>query len=94
MKQIVNRLTYDTDTATLLADNKYWDGNNWERSGTNSYLYKTAKGRYFGHNTTMWQGAVDTITPLTKNEAMDLYESLREQRVEWEAAFDEVEEEA
>ena len=94
MRQIVNRLTYDTDTATLLADNHYWDGNNWQRAGTNSYLYRTAKGRYFQHNTTLWQGAVDTIIPLTKDGAMELYESLREQRVEWVEAFDEAEEEA
>ncbi|GAC1598852.1 MAG: hypothetical protein NVS3B25_25200 [Hymenobacter sp.] len=94
MKQIVNRLTYDTDTATLLADNRYWDGSNWERGGTNTYLYKTAKGRFFQYNTTQWQGQNNTITPLDQQEAMDLYESLREQRVEWAEAFDEEAEEA
>ena len=87
MKAIINRLAYDTDTATLLADNHYWDGSNWERRGTNDYLYKTTKGRFFSYHTTQWQGQASTITPLTEQEAMDLYENLREQRVEWPEAF-------
>ena len=94
MKSIVNRLSYDTDTATLLADNKFWDGSNWQRGGRNTFLYKTAKGRFFQHETTQWQGEQERIMPLDEREAMDLYETLREKRVEWAEAFGEEAEEA
>ena len=41
MKKIIDRKQYDTETATKLADDRYWDGNNWERSGRNEFLYRT-----------------------------------------------------
>ena len=94
MRQIIDRKVYDTDTATLLADNKYWDGSNWERRGRNQFLYKTAKDNFFTMSTTQWQGESSCLQRVTRDEAMDLYESLREQRVEWAEAFGEVEEEA
>jgi len=94
MKQIIDRKVYDTKTATLIASDRYWDGHNFERSGRNTYLYKTAKGNFFTHNTTQWQGESDTIQALTVDEAKDLYESLREHDLDFEAAFGEKPEEA
>ena len=94
MEAIVNRLSYDTDTAVLLADDNYWDGNNWQRRGRNAFLYKSPGSRYFRHNTTIWEGEQEAIAPLSKAEAQDLFEELREKRVSWEAAFDEVVEKA
>lgn len=94
MEQIISGKRYDTDTATLLADDKYWDGHNWERMGRNQFLYKSAKGNFFKLNTSHWEGEQDKITPLDKREAMELYEGLRKQHVEYELAFDEQPEEA
>lgn len=94
MKQIIDRKVYDTETATLIASNRYWDGSNFERNGRNTYLYKTAKGNYFAHHTTQWQGESDTIEALTVDEAKDLYEDLREHDQDFEAAFGEKPEEA
>jgi len=94
MKQIINRIEYDTEKAELLASNRYWDGSNWERSGRNTYLYRTAKGRYFAHHTTQWQGERSSIEPLGKNQAMELYETLPETEVEYSEAFGEKPEEA
>ncbi|RMD67342.1 hypothetical protein D6833_00330 [Candidatus Parcubacteria bacterium] len=87
MKAIVNRVVYDTEKATLLAHDRYWDGSNWERNGRNTFLYVGKNGRYFRHDATLWQGERDTIMPLTQEEAMDLYESLPEHEVEFTEAF-------
>ena len=89
MKQIIDRKEYDTEKADLVASNRFWDGSNFERSGRNTYLYKTAKGNFFAHHTTQWQGERDTIEALTIEEAKDLYESLPEHDLDFEAAFGE-----
>jgi len=94
MKQIINRKVYDTKTATLIASDRYWDGSNFERSGRNTYLYKTAKGNFFSYHTTQWQGERDSIEALTVDEAKDLYEKLPEHDLNFEAAFGEKPEEA
>ena len=94
MQQIINRQKYDTETATLIASDRYYDGSNFERSGRNTYLYKTAKGNYFAHHTTCWQGESNTIQALTSDEAKDLYEDLREHDLDFEAAFGEKPEDA
>ena len=44
MKQIIEGKLYNTETATLIASNRYWDGSNFDRGGTNTYLYKSKKG--------------------------------------------------
>ena len=90
MKVTINRKTYDTSTAVLLASNRYWDGNNFERGGRNTYLYRTAKGNYFRYTTTMWQGEFDTITPIDAEEAEELYNELREKEVKYKDAFPDV----
>jgi hypothetical protein len=73
--QIIDRKKYDTETATLLSGDDYWDGHNWERSGRNTFLYRTPKGAYFAFNLTCWQGEADSLEPLTEGEAVALYES-------------------
>ena len=87
MKKIINRKLYDTETATLIASNRYWDGSNWERHGRNTYLYRTPKGAYFRHDTTQWQGERDNIQALTLEEALDLYEQLPEHETDFGDAF-------
>lgn len=86
--RIIERKKYDVKTATLIADDVYWDGNNFERSGRNCFLYRTPNGAYFTVNLTQWQGERDTLTPVTQEEAIDLFEgSLTEHAVKYAEAF-------
>lgn len=85
--EVIGGKRYSTETATLLAGDDYWDGNNYERHGRNTFLYRTPKNNYFVLNLTQWQGEADGISPLTKDEAIDLFENLREKRAEFEEAF-------
>jgi len=90
MTRVVDGLRYDTETATLLAHDSYWDGSNMERHGRNTYLYRTPRGRYFAVYLTQWQGERDALEPLTVDEAVELYEGpLCEHVVEWAEAFPE-----
>ena len=91
MQQIIDRKRYNTETATLLAGDDYWDGHNFERHGRQCFLYKTSNGSFFAVHLTQWQGELNHIEPLSQDEAVSLYESLREKRVEFEEAFPGVE---
>jgi len=94
MTKIIDGKRYTVNTSTLLADNDYWDGNNFTKHGRNTFLYKTRGGAYFRVDMTCWQGEHDTIEALPTTEAMDLYERLPEKYVDYEKAFDMVVEEA
>ena len=87
MKQVIGGKVYDTEKAKLVASDRYWDGSNFERSGRNTYLYKTARGNFFLHHTTCWQGERDSIEPVDVEEAKSYYEQLPEQELEYLEAF-------
>jgi len=94
MSKVIGGKRYTVRTATLIASDCYWDGHNFERSGRNTFLFRTKGGAFFSHHVTQWQGEFDTIRPLSRAEAMDLYEHL-EPEMEYEEAFEvEVEEAA
>jgi hypothetical protein len=76
--RIIDRKRYDVATATLIAHDAYWDGHNFERHGRNCFLYRTPRGGYFAVNLTQWQGERDTLTPLSQDEAIQLYENLND----------------
>ena len=87
-ERIVERKKYSVKTATLIASDEYWDGHNFERSGRNTFLYRTPNGNYFTVNLSQWQGERDTLTPISKDEAIDLFEgTLTEHAVEYDEAF-------
>ena len=92
MTAIVDRVRYDTEKATLLCGDDYWDGHNFERQGRNSFLYRTPKGRYFFTNFSQWQGEADTLAPCSVSEAIEFFESCREgdRRVTYEEAFPDI----
>ena len=91
MTVIIDRKRYSTRTATLLAGNDHWDGSNYERSGTNTFLYRTPKGAYFAVHLTCWQGERDNIEPLTVDEAVSMFEQdMTERRVAYADAFPDV----
>ncbi|MBT9171964.1 MAG: hypothetical protein DDT21_00340 [Syntrophomonadaceae bacterium] len=87
MKAVIDGKLYDTDKARMVASDRYWDGSNWERHGRNTMLYKTAKGAFFLHRTTQWQGEHENIEPLSADEAREYYERLPEQEIDFAEAF-------
>lgn len=88
MTRIVGGKRFTTQTATLIADDAFWDGHNWERQGRNTFLYKTPKGAFFQVTLTRWQNERDTLIPLTQEEAINLYEtSCTEHHVNYGFAF-------
>ena len=89
MSRIVNRRRYDTSRATMVASDAYWDGHNWERSGRNTWLYRTPNGAFFIVRRTWWQGENDTLEPVTAEEAERLYTigGLREHELQFAQAF-------
>ena len=87
MTRIVKGVRYDTQRATCIAHDCFWDGHNHERHGRNTYLYRTAGGRYFRVDLTQWHDEQDTLAPLTQEEAIALYEGLTEHEVTHEVAF-------
>jgi len=94
MQQIINGLKYDTETADRVASDRYWDGNNFERSGRNTYLFKTPNGRFFLHHTTLWANERDHIEPVSADEARQYYEDLPEHDMPYAEAFGEEPEDA
>lgn len=94
MKQIIEGKLYNTETASLVASDRYWDGHNYERRGRNIYLYKTKKGNFFVYHTTLWQGELDSIEAISLEEAKGYYETLTEHGMEYKEAFGEDPEEA
>jgi hypothetical protein len=91
--RVVDGLRYNTDTATLIASDAYWDGHNYERRGTNVFLLRTPKGRYFTQTRSQWQGADDgAIEPVSQDEAINFYTlELREHEMPFEDAFPDAE---
>lgn len=90
--RIVDRVRYSVEVSTLLASDEYWDGHNFERHGTNTFLYRTPKSKYFTVRLTQWQGEYDALNPCTLDEAIEFYEgSLKEHEVSYEEAFPGVE---
>ncbi len=92
MIQVIGGKRYNTETATLIASDAYWDGHNFERSGRNTFLFRTAKGNYFIQVRTCWQGERDRLEPVSRNDAISLWENeLPEHEVGFEEAFPGVE---
>lgn len=94
MTQVIGHVRYDTDKAKLIADDVYWDGHNWERHGRNTFLYMTPHGRYFAVRQTLWQGEMDTLEPLEREQAEKLFERMAaagNTYVPWEEAFPDIE---
>lgn len=90
--RIIHRKRYNVRTATLLADDTYWDGHNFERSGRNTFLYRTPGGAYFAVTLTQWQGERDSLEPVSLGEAISLYEGpLSEHEESYPDAFPGVE---
>jgi len=87
---IVDRKRYSVKNSVLLAGDDYWDGHNYERNGTNTFLYRTAKGSYFWVGLTRWEGDRDELRPVTMEQAYTMYERMSEKRVPVDQAFPDI----
>ncbi len=85
---LVHGHRYDTTTAVLLADDAYWDGRSAERDGRNRFLFRTRlRGLYFVLCRSLRGGESDWIDPLTREEAVALWEDLPQRNVAFSEAF-------
>lgn len=87
MTEVIGGKRYSTKTATMIASDAYWDGHNFERQGRNCFLYRTPNGAYFALHMTQWQGERDSLEPLDRDTAIELFEGLSEKEVSWQEAF-------
>jgi len=89
MSQIVGRFRYDTEKAELIADDAYYDGKNWERNDTNTFLYRTPNGRYF--ITFINRGekfpGPTVLRPLLMEDAITLFYELKQKHKPFKEAF-------
>ncbi len=91
MTEVIGQKRYSMSTATVLAGDDYWDGSNFERNGRNEFLCRTPNGSFFAVTVSQWQGEADSLTPISQDEAIEMYEHLREKRLEFTEAFPGVE---
>ena len=89
MRKIIRGKMYDTETATLIANNEFSDGSNRMPSGRSTSLYKTKRGNFFALYETRWQGERNTIEPLSITAAKNLFEGLDADDNEYEEVFGE-----
>lgn len=85
--EVIGGKRYKTADSEEIANDAYWDGHNYERRGRNRFLFKTKNGNYFTVTRTQWQGERDTLTPLSQDEAITLWEQLPEHEVSFGEAF-------
>ena len=74
MTQVIEGKKYSTKGLLPLCGDDWWDGHNRERGGTNTFLYRTAKGNYFFLHRTQWEGRCDHLEPCTEGEAQAFFE--------------------
>ncbi|QNE38966.1 hypothetical protein F1C16_05065 [Hymenobacter sp. NBH84] len=87
MKKVIGGKLYNTATATLVAGDDAWNGQTYGSDFSKDYLYKTQKGNFFLYHTTRMQGETEYIKPVTKEEAMEIFEEMDNQRLEYAEAF-------
>jgi len=91
VKAIRKGFLYDTEKAILLAGDDYMLNGNYEkgpRRNENRFLYVTMNGRYF--KVLQVAGPVATVsqvTPLSIDEAVEMWSSLEKRRANFDHAF-------
>jgi hypothetical protein len=78
VKEIVDGRLYSTDSAELLA----FDLRN------DKFLYRTKKGDFFLHYSTLWQDEQEYIEPIDEIEAKIWYEKFPEHEIKFEEVFE------
>lgn len=90
--RVINGRRYSTETATVIASDVNHDGPEWpERDGVNNFLCRSPRGMYFVARQTDWEDENDSLTLLSRDAAIKLYERLPRQEILFEFAFPGVE---
>ncbi len=76
MIRVYDKLIWDTTKAEIVASNAYFDGKNYEREGTNTFLMRTQNGRFFLQFNNANDGNKSYLKPLSDDEAMTLFHEL------------------
>ena len=87
MRAVFGKLVYDTGKSVVIASDAFHDGKNWERRGTNTYLYRTKHGRYFKQFLTRNENQEPFLEPLSLEDAITLYYKLGQKEKPFEDAF-------
>lgn len=91
MIRVVEGIRYDTEKAYLLASDEVWDGTGHDRTGRNTFLFRSIQtGRFFQVLVTIWEWERDALIPITRDQALRLYEALPKKEVDFEESFPEV----
>lgn len=91
MIRVVEGVRYDTEKSYLLAHDQTWTGTGHDHTGRNTFLFRSIQtGRFFQILTTAWEWERDTLSPLTRDQAIRLYEVLPVKDTSFEEAFPEV----
>lgn len=87
INQILNRQLYGKDEATLLAHDVP-DGRDLDRADSNRFLFRAINGDFFTVTVEKEDGGRETVTPITRVEAVTLYDRyLSKQEVSFLDAF-------
>jgi len=87
-KRKLNRPRYNTQIASLIAIDAWWDGYRFERSGCYTYLYRTPEGNWFTVTETIGGDERECLIPITQDEAIELYDQyLKYHKVIYSEAF-------
>lgn len=91
MIRVVEGIRYDTEKSYLLAHDQAWNGTGHDRTGRNTFLFRSLQaGLFFQVLITAWEWERDKLIPLTRDQALRLYEALPVKEMSFEEAFPEV----
>ena len=82
------------DRCIVLSGDDWWDGHNYERSNRNTFVLRSAAGRYFIQRRTRWDGEKDgSLEEVHSEDALALYLAVPEasRRAPFDWAFPGVE---
>lgn len=79
VRAMVNKVTYDTATSEVLANNFYADGVNEYNDGKALELYVDKEGRYFFAEYSSFPSVKDRITPVSDDDAAAFVEKYGEE---------------
>ncbi|WP_321429593.1 hypothetical protein [uncultured Methanolobus sp.] len=84
MRQKIDNIPYDTETAVLISHNKriLESGHEWL-----THMYRTEEGNYFLHHSAPTMSEYGRIEPLSEECAISVYEEMPECDMEHADAF-------
>ena len=90
MTKVIDGKKYSTVGLKPIASNDGCDGSNYEREGTNCFLFRTEKGAYFFQHLSQWANEPYCwLEACTVDEAIEFWQDCdrHDEASEWETAF-------